>query len=91
MTVSAACLFVANTFMIMALRTGEIAVVAPFRYAPVPLALVLGYLWWGDLPDALGFVGIGPGAGCRPLYAASRARRASGRRRRPSRTRSPAE
>ena len=38
MTVSAACLFVANTFMIMALRTGEIAVVAPFRYAPVPLS-----------------------------------------------------
>jgi drug/metabolite transporter (DMT)-like permease len=57
MTVSAACLFVANTFMIMALRTGEIAVVAPFRYAPVPLAVVLGYLWWGDLPDTLGFVG----------------------------------
>jgi drug/metabolite transporter (DMT)-like permease len=59
MTVSAACLFVANTFMIMALRTGEIAVVAPFRYAPVPLAVVLGYLWWGDLPDTLGFVGTG--------------------------------
>jgi len=57
MTVSAACLFVANTFMIMALRTGEIAVVAPFRYAPVPLAVLLGYLWWGDLPDTLGFVG----------------------------------
>jgi drug/metabolite transporter (DMT)-like permease len=57
MTVSAACLFVANTFMIMALRTGEIAVVAPFRYAPVPLAVVLGYLWWGDLPDTLGFAG----------------------------------
>src|SRR5262249_48928504 len=58
MTMSAACLFVANTFMIMALRTGEIAVVAPFRYAPVPLALALGYLWWGDMPDVPGFIGI---------------------------------
>ena len=58
MTASAACLFVANTFMIMALRTGEIAVVAPFRYAPVPFALLLGYLWWGDLPDAVGVIGI---------------------------------
>ena len=70
MTVSAACLFVANTFMIMALRTGEIAVVAPFRYAPVPLAVMLGYLWWGDLPDALGFVGTGLvlGAGLYTLH-----------------------
>jgi drug/metabolite transporter (DMT)-like permease len=59
MTVSAASLFVANTAMIMALRTGEIAVVGPFRYAPVPLSLVLGYWWWGDVPDALAFVGIG--------------------------------
>ena len=58
MTISAACLFVANTFMVMALRTGEIAVVAPFRYAPVPLALALGYLWWGDMPDTFGFIGI---------------------------------
>jgi drug/metabolite transporter (DMT)-like permease len=58
MTASAACLFVANTFMIMALRTGEIAVVAPFRYAPVPFALLLGYLWWDDLPDAFGVIGI---------------------------------
>ena len=43
MTVSAACLFVANTFIIMAMRTGEIAVVAPFRYAMVPLSILLGY------------------------------------------------
>jgi drug/metabolite transporter (DMT)-like permease len=57
--VSAACLFVANTFLIVALRTGEIAVVAPFRYVAAPLAIVLGWWWWGDVPDALGFSGIG--------------------------------
>lgn len=59
MTVSAACLFVANTFIIIALRTGEISVVAPFRYAPVPLSILLGYWWWGDIPDAVAFLGIG--------------------------------
>ena len=59
MTMSAACLFVANTLIIMALRTGEIAVIAPFRYAPVPLSLFLGYWWWGDMPDAIAFLGIG--------------------------------
>lgn len=55
---SAACLFFANIFIITALRTGEIAVVAPFRYAPVPLSLGLGYWWWGDVPDAIAFLGI---------------------------------
>jgi drug/metabolite transporter (DMT)-like permease len=58
MTGSAACLFFANTFIISALRTGEIAVVAPFRYTPVPLSLALGYLWWGDVPDATAWLGI---------------------------------
>ena len=59
LTVSGACLFLANTFIIVALRTGEIAVIAPFRYVPVPLALALGYWWWGDVPDAIAFAGIG--------------------------------
>lgn len=59
MAISAVCLFVANVFMVIAIRTGEIAVVAPFRYAPVPLSLLLGYWWWGDVPDTIAFVGIG--------------------------------
>lgn len=59
MTVSAACLFVANILIITALRTGEIAVVAPFRYVAAPLSILLGYWWWGDIPDALAFCGIG--------------------------------
>jgi S-adenosylmethionine uptake transporter len=44
--------------MITGLRTGELSVVAPFRYTPVPLALGLGYLWWGDVPDAIASLGI---------------------------------
>lgn len=58
MTIAAACLFVANTLLITGLRTGEIAVIAPFRYAPVPLSLVLGWWWWDDVPDAAAFLGI---------------------------------
>jgi len=58
MAVSAVLLFFGNTLLIVALRTGEIGVVAPFRYAPVPLSLALGYLWWGHVPDALAVVGI---------------------------------
>jgi drug/metabolite transporter (DMT)-like permease len=55
---SAVCLFFATTFMTVGLRTGEIAVVAPFRYVPLLLALLLGYLIWGDVPDWLGAIGI---------------------------------
>ncbi len=58
MTVSAALLFFATTFMTVGLRTGEIAVVAPFRYVPVPLAILLGYWFWGDVPDAIAAIGI---------------------------------
>lgn len=58
MFASASCLFVGNTLLVMSLRTGEIGVVAPFRYAPVPLSLFLGYSWWGDMPDAIAITGI---------------------------------
>ena len=58
LTVCAACLFIATTFMTIGLRTGEIAVVAPFRYAPVPVSLLLGYWLWGDVPDMSAWFGI---------------------------------
>ncbi len=58
MGVSAVCQLIANTFIIYALRTGEIAVVAPFRYVAAPLAILIGWWWWGDVPDALAWVGI---------------------------------
>lgn len=59
MWASAVCQFVANTFIITALRTGEISVIAPFRYVAAPLSIALGYWWWGDIPDVLAFLGIG--------------------------------
>jgi len=52
------CLFVAYHFGVVAMRTGEIPVVAPFRYTSVLLALVLGFAIWGYVPDALSMTGI---------------------------------
>lgn len=43
---------------IVAMRSGELSVVAPFRYALIVFAIVLGYLVWGHLPDLIGFTGI---------------------------------
>lgn len=79
MVVSAALVVIATTFMTVGLRTGEIAVVAPFRYVPVPLALLIGYWLWGDVLDSVAWVGIALvlGAG---LYTLHR-ERASLRRR----------
>jgi drug/metabolite transporter (DMT)-like permease len=38
--------------VIMALRTGDISAVAPFRYLALLWAMLLGYLVFGDVPDA---------------------------------------
>jgi drug/metabolite transporter (DMT)-like permease len=39
------------------MRHGDIAVVAPFRYTVVIWAMIVGYLVWGDVPDALTLTG----------------------------------
>lgn len=57
----AACavsLYFAYYFGIVAMRIGEIAVVAPFRYALVLESMLLGYLFWDHLPDAWSLFGI---------------------------------
>lgn len=55
---TAACHVVAYHFGIVAMRIGEIPVVAPFRYFAIVLALILGYLVWADVPDVVSTIGI---------------------------------
>jgi drug/metabolite transporter (DMT)-like permease len=46
-------------FVVLALRSGgEFSVVGSFRYASVLWALGIGYVVWGDVPDALAMAGI---------------------------------
>jgi drug/metabolite transporter (DMT)-like permease len=59
LSLAGACLFIATTFIIIALRTGEVSLIAPFRYLPVPLSIVLGWWLWNDVPDGLACSGIG--------------------------------
>jgi drug/metabolite transporter (DMT)-like permease len=42
-----------------AYRLGEAPIVAPFEYASLPFALIVGYYLWGDWPDWPAFVGTG--------------------------------
>lgn len=52
------CVSAAYSFGVIAMRTGEISVVAPFRYFQIPSAVLLGYLLWSHVPNALAAVGI---------------------------------
>ena len=48
----------ANTWLVLSLRIGEIAVVGPFRYSVIVMAVASGYLLWGEVPDTWSWLGI---------------------------------
>ena len=60
-----------------AYRIGEAPAVAPFEYASLPFALLVGYYLWGDWPEARSFIGAGLiiGGGLAVVYVENRARR----------------
>lgn len=45
-------------FSVMTMRVGEISFIAPFRYTSLLWALLLGFVVFGDWPDALTMLGI---------------------------------
>ena len=53
MALAAVLLLIGYQCIIMALRTGDISAVAPFRYSALLWAMLLGYLVFGDVPDAM--------------------------------------
>ena len=67
-------------FSIMVMRVGEISFVAPFRYTGLIWALLLGWIAFGEWPDAITFLGAGivVGSGLFTLYRESRLSRAHG-------------
>jgi drug/metabolite transporter (DMT)-like permease len=48
---------IANFLYIDSLRTGALAVVAPFRYTAALWATIAGFIVWGDIPDVPGIIG----------------------------------
>ena len=66
-------------FFVLAIRTGDIATTAPFRYTVIVWALISGYFVFGEVPDAAAFLGSAliVGAGIFMIYrSAIRAGRA---------------
>lgn len=58
LVVAALHLVGANTWLVLSLRVGEIAVVGPFRYSVILIAVASGYLIWNEVPDAWSWTGI---------------------------------
>lgn len=52
MALAAVLMLTGYQCMILALRSGDISAVAPFRYSALLWAMLLGYLVFGDKPDA---------------------------------------
>ncbi len=59
LTFAALFLMVGYIAAVSAMRVGEIGFVAPFRYASLLVALILGLVVFGDWPDALTLIGAG--------------------------------
>lgn len=58
---AAAAVFLAAGYqgVILATRQAQLSVVAPFRYSGLLMAVVLGWVGWGQVPDGLAWLGIG--------------------------------
>lgn len=59
--IAVAVLFLIGGYMtaVIAMRHGDISVVAPFRYAVIIWAIIVGYLVFGDVPDLPMIIGTG--------------------------------
>ena len=53
MALAAVLLLIGYQCIISALRAGDISAVAPFRYSALLWAMLLGYIVFGDVPDAM--------------------------------------
>lgn len=57
---AAASVFLSGGYFLLtvSMRSGEMSVIAPFRYTGLLFALALGYAVWGDVPNAMAWSGI---------------------------------
>jgi drug/metabolite transporter (DMT)-like permease len=70
LALAAVVLLFGYQFVIMSMRLGDISFVAPFRYTALLWAILLGFLMFGELPDAAMIVGalVVIGSGIYTLY-----------------------
>ena len=74
MASAAVFLFVGMQGIVLAMRTGEVAAIVPFRYTSLLWAILLGWLWFDEIPDRWTVVGSAVVVGM-GLYTFARERR----------------
>ncbi|MDZ4136141.1 MAG: DMT family transporter, partial [Paracoccaceae bacterium] len=57
LSAAALALIMGYLFVVMAMRVGEVALIAPFRYSALLWAIMLGWLAFGALPDGVTLIG----------------------------------
>ena len=74
---SSVAIFFGYIVSVMAIRTGDVSFTAQFRYVGLIAALILGYVFFSEWPDALALAGAGVivGTGAFTLYRQSVLRR----------------
>ena len=79
LAIAAAFLATAYFLIVSSTRKGDLSLIAPFRYSGLLFATIVGFVVWGDIPNALGWSGIVLliGSGIHVLRASRRARAAS--------------
>ncbi|MEQ1647642.1 MAG: DMT family transporter [Hyphomicrobiaceae bacterium] len=55
---ASAFLIGANTWLVVAMRAGDIGTVGPFRYTALIWALLAGYFIWGEIPTLWSWLGM---------------------------------
>jgi drug/metabolite transporter (DMT)-like permease len=45
-------------FMVLSMRLGQVSIVAPFRYSGLISSMLLGWIFWGYLPDGTAWIGM---------------------------------
>ena len=67
--------------LILAMRSGDVSVIAPFRYSGLLFALILGNLLWDEMPNLLAWIGIAllVGSGLSILHTERRRQQAATR------------
>jgi drug/metabolite transporter (DMT)-like permease len=58
LALAAALLATGYFFIVNCMRHGDMTVVAPFRYTGLLVAVLLGWLFWDEVPNALAWTGI---------------------------------
>jgi len=56
--ISALLVSAAFPLMVTAVRLGEMSFIAPFFFSAIPVAIILGYLFWGDTLSPIAFLGV---------------------------------